>query len=442
MRDELDVRVVRALRAEADSPSVTVTPEQIEERLSRSAGPTWLAPAAAALGLVALVLAVSFGLASPKFAGVGNEPLANHQLQLWPDQPLPAPYDWDGVREALRPRGLLLERPTEADAARVSVDVNDMLTAVEQQLADEPRATMVSVHIGVVTREPDGRGPQMTRELVYVVETTGHPTGNCFDLRSPTGEGSILGACFYSNRSMPRPSVTELPTGTWVSNSAFRSGSICLALEVADPMAESHSAWWWNPGGSGDCSSRSSSVTRAAAATDEVPLVRVELPVIPEQGNDVQFETLSLRFTGYTEDGFELHGVPFRQVDDVDPLDWPTDGDGPAAPTAAASPGNVGEPCVVTQPDPPFVPPSPYPAVAPPLYEADWYGSEALWTMLDRDGEVWGPSAINLGEKTFWWSLEWPGMRDAPQPGAHGRWHEAGRTWHLYRRADHECRSG
>ena len=78
--------------------------------------------------------------------------------------------------------------------------------------------------------------------------------------------------------------------------------------------------------------------------------------------------------------------------------------------------GDTG--CAVTRPDPAFVAPSPYPAAAPPLYESEWFGSEALWTMLDRDGEVWrfpvGPD--HLSEKTFWWSLQWPGMRDEQQP--------------------------
>jgi hypothetical protein len=82
-----------------------------------------------------------------------------------------------------------------------------------------------------------------------------------------------------------------------------------------------------------------------------------------------------------------------------------------------ATTGDTG--CAVTRPDPAFVAPSPYPAAAPPLYESEWFGSDALWTMIDRDGEVWrfpqGPD--HLSEKTFWWSAEWQGMRDEPQPG-------------------------
>ncbi len=79
--------------------------------------------------------------------------------------------------------------------------------------------------------------------------------------------------------------------------------------------------------------------------------------------------------------------------------------------------GNTG--CSVTRPDPAFVAPSPYPATPPSYYESEWFGSEALWTMLDRDGEIWrfpvGPD--HLSEKLFWWSVEWRGLRDEPQPG-------------------------
>lgn len=74
--------------------------------------------------------------------------------------------------------------------------------------------------------------------------------------------------------------------------------------------------------------------------------------------------------------------------------------------------------CAVTRPDPAFVAPSPYPATAPPLYQADWYGSEALWTMIDRDGEVWPfpTGADGFVQKTFWWSLEWAGWTNDPEP--------------------------
>jgi hypothetical protein len=58
-------------------------------------------------------------------------------------------------------------------------------------------------------------------------------------------------------------------------------------------------------------------------------------------------------------------------------------------------------------PQPGFVPPKPYPPQAPPLYQAVWYGTPALWTMLSPNGEVWEELPMNngmFGQKTFWWS--------------------------------------
>ena len=98
-------------------------------------------------------------------------------------------------------------------------------------------------------------------------------------------------------------------------------------------------------------------------------------------------------------------------------VDEPSVGTAPSEAVASREAGG-GTGCSVTRPDPAFVAPSPWPASPPSYYESEWFGSEALWTMLDRDGEVWrfpvGPD--HLSEKLFWWSVEWPGMRDDPQP--------------------------
>ncbi len=70
-------------------------------------------------------------------------------------------------------------------------------------------------------------------------------------------------------------------------------------------------------------------------------------------------------------------------------VDEPNLGTAPseAGATSQAATDDIG--CSVTRPDPAFVAPSPYPAAAPPLYESEWFGSDALWTMINRDGEVW-----------------------------------------------------
>lgn len=67
--------------------------------------------------------------------------------------------------------------------------------------------------------------------------------------------------------------------------------------------------------------------------------------------------------------------------------------------------------CEVTRPIPPFAAPSPYPASPPAVYDADWFGSRALWAMLDHDGEIWPQSHLphgpgGLSQKTFYWSAD------------------------------------
>jgi hypothetical protein len=66
--------------------------------------------------------------------------------------------------------------------------------------------------------------------------------------------------------------------------------------------------------------------------------------------------------------------------------------------------------CDVTRPEPAFAVPKPFPSMLPDGYRADWFGSAALWTILDRDGEVWRQlpqSAAGMSQKTFWFSADW-----------------------------------
>lgn len=59
--------------------------------------------------------------------------------------------------------------------------------------------------------------------------------------------------------------------------------------------------------------------------------------------------------------------------------------------------------CPVTKPpDPPFIPPDPWPA-QPPSVNQFWFGESGLWTALPVDGS-WGQLA--RGEKFWWWSAE------------------------------------
>lgn len=83
------------------------------------------------------------------------------------------------------------------------------------------------------------------------------------------------------------------------------------------------------------------------------------------------------------------------------------------SPTTTASGVIVGdlvpESCPVTRPgDVPFSPASSTPDGPPSSYDAVWYGTPDLWTMVDEDGQIWeglpvGPDG-SLTQKTLWWS--------------------------------------
>jgi hypothetical protein len=96
---------------------------------------------------------------------------------------------------------------------------------------------------------------------------------------------------------------------------------------------------------------------------------------------------------------------------------------GPSVAEAGPSPTPVASPaaptCDVTRPTERFVPPDGYPAEPPSRYGAAWYGTAALWTMLDPDGEIWAHLPTDpdgrLSQKTFWWSSDWVPEAD-PEP--------------------------
>ena len=99
----------------------------------------------------------------------------------------------------------------------------------------------------------------------------------------------------------------------------------------------------------------------------------------------------------------------------------------PATPTSAASPSVnaatshlVPSTCHPTKPTHPFLPPAENsaPARPPAYYDAEWFGTEGLWTMLRHGGEVWFDlplGADGLGQKTFWWSADFDVIHE-PQP--------------------------
>ena len=86
-------------------------------------------------------------------------------------------------------------------------------------------------------------------------------------------------------------------------------------------------------------------------------------------------------------------------------------------PRLNASAGAGG--CPVTVPDGLFHPPAPYLADPPAVYQAQWYGNADLWTMIGAEGEVWHDlpsSRKGLGQKTWWWSVNFPGGSEESRP--------------------------
>ena len=72
----------------------------------------------------------------------------------------------------------------------------------------------------------------------------------------------------------------------------------------------------------------------------------------------------------------------------------------------------------MTRPDPAFAAPSPYPS-QPFAGRKVWYGSAALWTFLEANGEVWSGlprGSRGLTQKTFWFSTQWLGTTREPIP--------------------------
>lgn len=96
---------------------------------------------------------------------------------------------------------------------------------------------------------------------------------------------------------------------------------------------------------------------------------------------------------------------------------WPESGS--VAPVAAAATSTTErvdttlayarESCPVTVPgETPFEPASQTPEGPPASYDAEWYGTPELWTMVLHDGQVWSNLPVaedgSLSQKTFWWA--------------------------------------
>jgi hypothetical protein len=118
---------------------------------------------------------------------------------------LAPPYDFVGVRDALHGRGITLIAPTREDVVRAGVSPDAFragLPATVSQSYPGQRAQVVSVHLAIADIN-DPQFGQVVHRLFYIVETTGHATGNCFTLYDASAGQVNTEACFFTERGSP-----------------------------------------------------------------------------------------------------------------------------------------------------------------------------------------------------------------------------------------------
>jgi len=328
MLDGRNERILAALRAEAESVSLTLTQASVHERLSRPVAMRWARPLGVGLaGVILLVLVVVVAAPQIKFGADDAEP-----IQLEPSVTLPAPYDWAGVRDALAPRGVIIEIPTAAEAAGAQLTPNQAIDIVRAQYNEEPGVSLISLYLAKVTN--DNERFRLDGELMYVAESTGHETGNCITLVGADNGEPVIGACFYPERSQPYPS---LPAGIYRADNPI--GTTCLALTMKRdedglllPRAGDLRGQWWDVGASGDCTTTTSSVVSASVELASASTLAIEVPLMSGDGWRILVELVD-RFDGgfmaVATSGDERTELTFNAVREVDPIPAPIGGEIP-----------------------------------------------------------------------------------------------------------------
>jgi hypothetical protein len=101
---------------------------------------------------------------------------------------------------------MLLSLPTIDEVAQARTSAEAFLATLRATLArDYPGETLqvISVYRAVVDmNDPHG---VVAHRLSYVVETSGHLTGNCLTLYDANSAEQYLAACFFGDRARPGP---------------------------------------------------------------------------------------------------------------------------------------------------------------------------------------------------------------------------------------------
>lgn len=114
-----------------------------------------------------------------------------------PDGYQPPTYDFAGMERALEERGFEVRALTSQETGEVTATEEE----VRQRSAAEPGGEIVAIHLAAFTSDAEtAKALDLDERPVYVVETTGHETGNCFYLYDTKTAERLLGICFFADR--------------------------------------------------------------------------------------------------------------------------------------------------------------------------------------------------------------------------------------------------
>ena len=154
--------------------------------------------------LVGTVFAAGCGSTAPSPIPTRPSPSFSQPTRQPSAADLSSALDRQRVLERLNERTTLALEPTPAEARQAGIAREAFLArvpAIVEASYPGEGAEPVSVHLVIV----DVHNPRITidHRLSYVVETTGHATGNCFTLYDADTAVPFIASCFHEPRRSP-----------------------------------------------------------------------------------------------------------------------------------------------------------------------------------------------------------------------------------------------
>ena len=148
----------------------------------------------------------------------------------------------------------------------------------------------------------------------------------------------LTAACASTLTPSPSATAAGQPAGTFATERAVVGLCVAVALDVDTMQRGVANAWWWDPGGSGDCSSRASGVvsgTARVAAAGAFTELTVSIPEMNGPSEEMRFAVVPSPggLTGTVTTKSAASAVRLVPVAAVDPTTQPA----PTPRTAAAS---------------------------------------------------------------------------------------------------------